>query len=38
VLEGEWAGHVPQISVSIAFWVAIPLAAGVVRTIRRDVN
>ena len=37
VLENDRAGHVPQISVSIVFWVAVPLAAGVVRTIRRDV-
>ncbi len=38
VLENDWAGHVPQISFSIAFWVALPFAAGVVRTIRRDVG
>jgi ABC-2 type transport system permease protein len=38
VLENQWAGHVPQISFSIVFWVAVPLAAGVVRTIRRDVG
>ena len=38
VLNNEWAGHVPQISVSVLFWVAIPLAAGVVRTLRRDVG
>ncbi len=38
VLENDWAGHVPQISVSVLFWVAVPLAAGVVRTIRRDVT
>ncbi len=38
VLDGDWAGHVAQISFSIAFWVAIPLAAGVVRTVRRDVG
>ena len=37
MLENDWAGHVPQISVSVLFWVAVPLAAGVVRTIRRDV-
>ena len=37
VLENEWGGHVPQISVSVLFWVAVPLAAGVVRTLRRDV-
>ena len=38
VLENNWGGHVPQISVSVLFWVAVPLAAGVVRTIRRDVG
>jgi hypothetical protein len=38
VLENEWGGHVPQISVSILFWVAVPLAAGAVRTMRRDVS
>lgn len=37
VLENDWAGHVPQISVSVLFWVVVPLAAGVVRTLRRDV-
>jgi ABC-type transport system involved in multi-copper enzyme maturation permease subunit len=38
VLEDDWAGHVPQISFSIVFWVVVPLAAGVVRTTRRDVT
>jgi len=38
VLENNWAGHVPQISFSVLFWVAVPLAAGFVRTIRRDVG
>jgi ABC-2 type transport system permease protein len=38
VLENDWGGHLPQISVSIVFWVVVPLAAGVVRTIRRDVT
>ena len=37
VLENEWTGHVPQISFSIVFWVVAPLAAGLVRTTRRDV-
>lgn len=37
VLENDWAGHVPQISFSVLIWVAVPLTAGVVRTIRRDV-
>ncbi len=38
VLENDWGGHVAQISISVLFWVAVPLAAGVVRTIRRDVT
>ncbi|MDH4076393.1 MAG: hypothetical protein OEW29_10695 [Acidimicrobiia bacterium] len=38
VLENDWAGHVPQISFSVLFWVAVPLAAGIARTIRRDVT
>ena len=38
VLENQWGGHLPQISVSVLFWVAVPLAAGVGRTIRRDVT
>jgi ABC-2 type transport system permease protein len=38
VLENDWGGHVPQISFSIMFWVVVPLAAGVVRTMRRDVG
>ena len=38
VLENDWGGHVPQISVSVVFWVVVPLAAGVVRTVRRDVG
>lgn len=37
VLENDWGGHVPQISFSVLFWVAVPLAAGVVRMVRRDV-
>jgi len=37
VLENQWGGHVPQISFSFLFWVAVPLAAGYLRTIRRDV-
>lgn len=37
VLENDWAGHVAQVTVSVLIWVAIPLAVGVVRTVRRDV-
>ena len=38
VLDNDWGGHVPQIVCSIVFWVALPLAAGIVRTLRRDVG
>ena len=38
VLDNEWGGHLPQISVSTLFWVVIPLAAGAFRTLRRDVG
>ena len=38
VLRNEWGGHIPQISVSILVWVVIPLAAGALRTLRRDVG
>jgi ABC-2 type transport system permease protein len=38
VLRNNWGGHVPQILVSVLIWVAVPLAAGVVRTMRRDVG
>ena len=38
VLNGEWSGHTPQILVSVILWVAMPLAAGLVRTVRREIN
>ena len=38
LLNGEWSGHTPQILVSVAIWVAIPLAAGLVRTVRREIR
>lgn len=38
VLEGDWAGHTGQILSNAAIWVVIPLTAGVVRTIRREVK
>ena len=38
LLNGEWSGHTPQILVSVAIWVAIPLAAGLVRTVRREIT
>jgi ABC-2 type transport system permease protein len=38
VLKGEWSGHTPQILTTVILWVAIPMAAGLVRTIRREIN
>ena len=38
VLLGEWSGHTPQILVSVIVWVAIPLAVGLVRTVRREIH
>ena len=38
LLNGAWSGHTPQILVSVAIWVAIPLAAGLVRTVRREIT
>jgi hypothetical protein len=38
MLENDWGGHVAQISVSVLFWVVVPLAAGVIRTTGRDVT
>lgn len=38
VLHGEWAGHTTQILASVAIWIAIPLAAGLIRTARREIS
>jgi hypothetical protein len=38
MLSGQWSGHSAQIASSAAIWVALPLAIGTVRTIRRDVH
>ena len=38
LLTGESSGHLPQILVSVMIWVAVPLAAGLVRTVRREIN
>ena len=38
LLNGEWSGHTAQILMSVMLWVAIPLAAGLVRTVRREIN
>ena len=38
VLNGQWAGHSAQIAVSSLLWIALPLALGLTRTMRRDVR
>jgi polyferredoxin len=38
VQAGQWDGHLPEIGVSFALWVLLPLVAGVVRTLRREVG
>ena len=38
VLNGQWAGHGAQIAVSSLLWIALPLALGLTRTMRRDVR
>lgn len=37
LLHGDWAGHTPQILLAVILWVAMPLAAGLFRTVRRDI-
>jgi ABC-2 type transport system permease protein len=37
ILEADWDGHTGPITVSIAVWVAAPLALGLVRTLQREV-
>jgi hypothetical protein len=38
VLNGQWTGHAGQITISTLLWVVLPLAAGTVRTLRREVR
>jgi ABC-type transport system involved in multi-copper enzyme maturation permease subunit len=38
LLNGEWSGHASQILVSMIIWIAIPLGAGLVRTVRREIS
>ncbi len=37
VVAGQWRGHGAQIASSAALWIALPMAIGTVRTLRRDV-
>jgi ABC-2 type transport system permease protein len=36
MLSGQWSGREVQIATSAAIWIAVPLAIGWVRTIRRE--
>lgn len=38
LLLGQWSGHTAQILVSATLWVALPLAAGLLRTVRREIH
>jgi ABC-type transport system involved in multi-copper enzyme maturation permease subunit len=38
MLAGDWSGHVAQIAVCAALWIALPLAVGTIRTVRREVH
>jgi ABC-type transport system involved in multi-copper enzyme maturation permease subunit len=38
MLTGEASDHLPQILVSAIVWVVVPLAVGLVRTARREIN
>ena len=38
LLSGEWSGHTTQILVAVTLWIAAPLAVGLVRTVRREIN
>jgi len=38
MLTGQWSGHGPQIASSVVIWIAVPLAIGAVRTVRRDIR
>jgi hypothetical protein len=38
ILDSDWNGHTGPILVSLAVWVALPLALGTVRTLRREIT
>jgi ABC-2 type transport system permease protein len=38
ILESDWHAHTGPILVSLAVWVALPLALGTIRTLRREVT
>jgi len=38
LLDGQWSGHAAQITSSALIWIALPLAIGAIRIIRRDIH
>lgn len=38
LVEGDFDGHVPNILASVGLWLVLPLALGVVRTVRREIK
>jgi ABC-2 type transport system permease protein len=38
ILEAEWDGHTGPILVSLAVWIALPMALGIGRTLRREIS
>jgi ABC-2 type transport system permease protein len=38
VLQADWSGHLPQILTATTIWLTAPLAAGLIRTIRREIK
>jgi ABC-2 type transport system permease protein len=37
-LHGEWSGHAGPLVLCTLLWVILPLAAGIVRTVRREIK
>jgi ABC-type transport system involved in multi-copper enzyme maturation permease subunit len=38
MLTGQWSGHGAEMAACVALWILLPLAAGTIRTIRRDIS
>ena len=38
ILEADWDGHTGPIMASVTVWVAVPLALGVLRTLRHEIS
>jgi ABC-2 type transport system permease protein len=38
VAKGEWGAHAAKIVVAMLLWIALPITAGIVRTVRREIS